>query len=128
MKKARIILWLVIFGFLALVIFQNQDFFLAEQSFKINVLFAKYTSPLIPTAVLFVLFFMCGLLISYFFSLFEKFKANKAIREMKATMDSHLQMISSLKSELEGLKGGVETPEPEEVVEPAAAAEATQKL
>ena len=128
MKKARIILWLVIFGFMALVIFQNQEFFLAEQSFSINVLVTKYTSPLIPTAVLFVLFFLCGLLISYFLSLFEKFKANKAIREMKATIDSHLQMISSLKSELESLKGGVETPEPEEVVEPAAAAEATQKL
>jgi hypothetical protein len=127
MKKARIILWLVIFGLLALIIFQNEEFFMAEQSFRINVLFAQYTSPMIPSALLFVLFFVCGLIISYLFGLFEKLKANKINRELRATIDSHLQMIASLKSELEGLKGEDEPPEPEEAVEPAAA-EATQKL
>ncbi len=37
MKKATLIIWLIIFGFIALVIFQNQTFFMAKESYRINL-------------------------------------------------------------------------------------------
>ncbi len=37
MKKATLILWVIIFGFIALFIFQNQTFFLAKNAFNLNL-------------------------------------------------------------------------------------------
>ena len=37
MKKATLIIWVIIFGFIALVIFQNQSFFLAKQALRLNL-------------------------------------------------------------------------------------------
>ena len=51
MKKATLIIWVIIFGFIALVIFQNQTFFLAKQSFRLNLgIMSEYLSPAIPNA------------------------------------------------------------------------------
>jgi len=48
MKKATLIIWAIIFGVIALLIFQNQDFFLTNQSLRINlgVLEAYHTPEL----------------------------------------------------------------------------------
>jgi len=37
MKKATLILWVIIFGVIALLIFQNQTFFLSNQSLQVNL-------------------------------------------------------------------------------------------
>ena len=37
MKKATLIIWAIIFGVIALLIFQNKDLFLANQSLRINL-------------------------------------------------------------------------------------------
>ncbi len=105
MKKVKIAFWLIVFGFVALVIFQNQDFFLAERSLSVNLFFAKYETPLMPNAVLFVAFFLTGLLISYFLSLVDKFKSGKIIKELRAVKNSQVETIDALKKELDASKG-----------------------
>ena len=37
MKKARIILWIIIFGFFGLLLFQNQGLFFQEQGLEIDL-------------------------------------------------------------------------------------------
>ena len=119
MKKAKVLLWLIIIGFIGLIIYQNKDFFLTRHSFGINLMVFNYQSPEIYSAILFLLFFILGLLIAYFFGLFERFKANKTIKSLTATNSSLEQMLASLKNDLASIKTGqtqelqVETDEPE---------------
>ena len=93
MNKFKTVLWLLIFGLLMLIIFQNQEFFLAKKSLKIDLLFAKYQSPEVPNAVTFLVFFLAGLVISYFFSLAERFKLKMTIKKLNAAMDSQAQAV-----------------------------------
>ncbi len=104
MKKIKIALWVIIIGFLVLVMFQNKDFFMAKQGIGINLYFVNYEIPEIYNVILFFAFFAAGLLVAYIFSLFSKFKANKTIKEMKSSMTSSMQQVSVLKQELDALK------------------------
>jgi len=111
MKKATLIIWVIIFGFIALVIFQNQTFFLAKQTVRINLgVFQEYHSPELPNAILVLIFFFAGLLIAYLFSISARFKAKRTIKKLSATITSHNDELSELKREINALKG-IETPE-----------------
>ncbi len=63
MKKIKIALWVIIFAFIGLVMYQNRVFFMAKQSFNINLYFIdSYETPEIYNAILFFAFFAVGLL------------------------------------------------------------------
>ena len=112
MKKATLIIWVIIFGFIALVFFQNQSFFMARQalSLKLGVL-EPMQSPAMPNAVIALIFFFAGLLIAYLFSISARFKAKRAIRKLNATITAHNGELAELKSEIDKLKGIDTTPE-----------------
>lgn len=104
MKKVKIALWVIIIGFVALVMYQNKAFFTARNSFDINLYFTQYHTPAIQNAILLLVFFATGLLIAYFFSLFGKFKASKTIKELKAALNASMNQMTILKQEVEALK------------------------
>ena len=53
MKKATLIIWVIIFGVIALLIFQNKAFFLTNQSLRVNLGIVKaYQTPELPIAIL----------------------------------------------------------------------------
>jgi len=106
MKKAKVLLWLIIIGFIALIIYQNKDFFMTRHSFGIDLLVFNYQSPEVYSAVLFLLFFILGLLIAYFFGLFERFKASKTIKALAATNSSLEKTLASFKNDLASIKTG----------------------
>ena len=87
MNKAKTVFWVIIVGFILLVFFQNQAFFLARQSLRINLLFYQYQSPEVPGVVFFLAFFLVGLLIAYFFGLAERFQLKKTIKSLSAKID-----------------------------------------
>ena len=93
MKKLKVVFWVVIIGLLVIIFFQNQEFFLTQYSFQINLLFLKYQSPKVPSAVLFLAFFLVGLLIAYVFSLAERFRLKKTIKNLNATLDSQTKTL-----------------------------------
>lgn len=106
MKKATLIIWVIIFGLIALVIFQNQAFFLARESFRINLgIFDEYLSPAIPNAVVMLLFFFSGLLIAYLFGFSSRFKAKRTIKRLNSNIVTQTNEITQLKSEVSKLKG-----------------------
>jgi len=109
MKKATLILWVIIFGFIALFIFQNQDFFLAKKAHNLNLGIKQYSVPELYNAILVLVFFFAGLLIAYLFSLSARFKAKRAIKKLNTTIAAHINEMAELKSEVNKLKG-LETP------------------
>lgn len=100
MKKVKIAFWIVVFGFIGLVIFQNKDFFMAKRSLMIDLGFFHYETPFLASAIFFVAFFLVGILISYFFSLFKHFKDAKTIKTLKAKESSLVETISSLEKQV----------------------------
>jgi len=109
MKKATLILWVIIFGFIALFIFQNQTFFLAKNAFNLNLGIKQYSVAELYNAILVLVFFMAGLIIAYLFNLPARFKAKRTIKKLNTTIASHLNERAELKSEINTLKG-LETP------------------
>ncbi|MDX9787588.1 MAG: hypothetical protein RBT11_12460 [Desulfobacterales bacterium] len=102
MKKVKIALWLILIVVIVLLFFQNKEFFKEPQSFVFNpYITSPYTSPALPHAVWFLGCFMVGLLIAYFFSLMQRFKSNRIIKDLRAKNESLLDLISQLRKELE---------------------------
>ena len=128
MKKGTLIIWAIIFGCIALVIFQNQTFFMAKQSLRINPgIFQEYHSPELPNAVFALIFFFCGLFIAYLFSFSMRFKANRTIKKMNATITSCNNELSELRREINTLRG-IETPVQNQTATAQKEMEETQKI
>ena len=100
MKKVKIAFWIVVFGFVGLVIYQNKDFFMAKSQLVLNLGFFYYETPFLANAIYFVAFFLVGILISYFFSLFKHFKDAKTIKSLKAKEASLVDAVASLEKQL----------------------------
>ena len=111
MKKATLIIWAIIFGVIALLIFQNKAFFLTNQSLQVNLgIIEAYHTPELPIAILVLLFFLIGIFIAFLFSLSARFKARRTIKKLNTTLASHNSEMAGLRSEIDSLKG-IETPE-----------------
>ncbi|MGD8369624.1 MAG: LapA family protein [Desulfobacterales bacterium] len=111
MKKVKVVFWLLVIGFVALVVYQNQDYFLAKKSLEINLYVKQYHTPPLATGILILGCFLVGFLIAYAVSLSERFKARKVVKNMNATVESHLEQISALRNEIEIIKRGEPAPE-----------------
>ena len=106
MKKATLIIWAIIFGVIALLIFQNQAFFLTNQSLRVNLgVIEEYNTPELPIAVTFLLFFLSGIIIAYLFNISARFKAKRTIKKLNTTLASHDADMAGLKNEVDSLKG-----------------------
>jgi len=107
MKKATLILWVIIFGFIALFIFQNQDFFLAQKASNLNLNLGvkQYQIPELNNAVLVMVFFCCGLIIAYLFSFSARFKSKRTIKKLNTTIASHMNEMTELQGEINTLIG-----------------------
>ncbi|WP_319525578.1 hypothetical protein [uncultured Desulfosarcina sp.] len=100
MKKVKIALWILIFGFVGLLIFQNRGFFMAESRLMLDLGFFYYETPFLANAIFFVAFFLAGMLITYFFGLFRQFRDAKTIKTLKAKEASLVETVSSLEKRL----------------------------
>ncbi len=109
MKKVTLILWVIIFGFIALFIFQNQTFFLTQNAFNLNLGIRDYPIPELHNAVLVLVFFCSGLIIAYLFNISARFKAKRRIKKLNLSITSQLNEMAELRSEINVLKG-VEAP------------------
>lgn len=106
MRKFKIGFWAIIFGLVGIVIFQNQDFFMAKQSLGIDLIFTKYETPELHRAILFAGIFLTGFVISYIFTLIDRLKFRKVVKSLGAEIDSQNENITLLVNELESFKGG----------------------
>lgn len=109
MKKAKIAFWLILIGFIALLAYQNWDFFMSEHRLRLNLfVIDEFSTPKLQNVILFLIFFFAGFLISYFITLFERFKSRKTVKTLTAAMETSQKELEELKKEIIELKG--ETP------------------
>jgi uncharacterized integral membrane protein len=128
MKKATLIIWAIIFGVIALLIFQNKAFFLTNQSLRVNLgIMEAYQTPELPIAILVLVFFLIGFVIAFLFSLSARFKARRTIKKLNTTITSHNSEVAGLRREIDSLKG-IETPEEGQAPEAKNDPDATQQL
>ena len=59
MKKAKIAFWLILICFLALLGYQNWDFFMKPNGLRINLLLVQYQTPELTKRHSFSNFFRC---------------------------------------------------------------------
>ena len=105
MKKATLIIWVIILGIIALVIFQNQTFFMTHHALRLNLgVINGDLPPDLPIAVVFIFFFFSGLAIAYLFSFSTRFKARRTIKKLNAAITSHKNEVAELQRELNTLK------------------------
>lgn len=111
MRKFKLVLGLIILAFLGLFFYQNKLFFMEKPALSLQLPFMQMAHlPELPNAILFLACILFGLLISYFFNLLERFKAGKIIKNLNATVDSNLEMISALKNEMAAIKNSDTAP------------------
>ena len=106
MKKIRIGLLLAALGFSGMVIYQNMGYLLSPARLQMNLWVTDpfYSNGIINAQLILGAFF-AGLLISYFFGLSFRFKNNKMIKSLNATLNSQTETITALKSELSKYQG-----------------------
>ena len=107
MNKAKLIIWLLVLGFMGLFIYQNEGHFLsAEQSLRLNLwVFPEYHSPKLPMVSFYLVFFLYGLIVAYFFGLPERFRNRKAIKRLTIAATQREKAMTELNTELSRLKG-----------------------
>ncbi|MBI5579878.1 MAG: LapA family protein [Deltaproteobacteria bacterium] len=107
MKKAKLIIWLLVLGLMGLVIFQNEDHFLnAQQSLRLNLgVFPEYHSPQLPMVFFYLTFFLYGLLVAYGFGLPERFRKRKTIKRLTIADAQRAKEMAELNTELARIKG-----------------------
>lgn len=105
MKKFKFFLVLIIAVIIGLFVWQNMDFLFAKKSFSLNLFFIKtYNTPELPAGIILLISFFAGLLVSYVFALFERFRLNGEIKGLNYTIDSNIEKIAELKNEVILLK------------------------
>ena len=112
MKKVKIAFWIIIFGFIGLLIYQNRIFFMAQSHLVLNLGFFHYETPFLANAIFFVAFFLIGILLSYFLSLPKQFKDAKVIKTLKAKESSLVETVATLEQQLQPKKAPAETATP----------------
>ncbi|MBU4343881.1 MAG: hypothetical protein L6247_07110 [Desulfobacteraceae bacterium] len=105
MKNIKIVFWVIIIGFIILLLFQNQDVIIAKQSFKLDLMFVdEYHTPELPNGIIYFVCLLTGFFIAVFAGLADRFKFKKNIRNLKIANKLHLEEISVLKRRLESLQ------------------------
>ncbi|MCD6585298.1 MAG: hypothetical protein J7K96_06005 [Desulfobacteraceae bacterium] len=102
MKKVKLAFWLILFGFLGLVFWGSYPFLLEKKGLVIKYFINKsYSLPELQIALYFLIFFLVGLLISYFSSLSERFVARKMIRQLNDELTTVGKKVTDLEASLE---------------------------
>ncbi|MGM0451906.1 MAG: lipopolysaccharide assembly protein LapA domain-containing protein [Thermodesulfobacteriota bacterium] len=98
MRKIKYLFWFIIAAVLIVFVAQNQKFFLDQKLLQIDLYFFDYETPKLPVGIYYVAVFVIGLLISYFFSLTEKFRNKKIIRKQNEQIKANERQINDLKT------------------------------
>lgn len=102
MQKLKYLLWLVILIILFVFIYQNSDYFMADQPLGIDLRVFQPEPVEFPNLVYYIAVFVIGMLFSFFLSFSYVYKKRKTIREMNETINQDKKRISELESKLEG--------------------------
>ena len=105
MKKVKIAIWVVLFGLVAILIYQNQAFFMARQIIAFNLLFTEIKTPEIYNVYVCFAFLIAGLLLGLYFLLVHYLKSKKSMKLLTTTVTSQEDRINQLEAQLASRQG-----------------------
>lgn len=104
MRKVKFAFWIIILALFSVLVFQNLEYFITENSLILNLYFYNRETVPVYNLVIIVAFFAFGLLISYTSSLLDRFRANRTIKELRAKVKSLQGALDQVKKDVEILK------------------------
>jgi hypothetical protein len=107
MKKLKLVLWVVLIGFLGLVVYQNYPFFTETNVLKINLIFYQVQTPAMTNGAIIASFVGVGVLIMLLFycsSRYEGYRSKKTIAQLEQTIESRSGEMAELKRQVDLLK------------------------
>ena len=100
MKKVKRAVWVVLIGLVAVLIYQNQTFFLAKQIVSFNLLFAEFQTPEMYTVFVCFGFLIAGLLLGLYFYLLYYLKSKKLVKMLNTTVAAQEEKVKQLEAQL----------------------------
>ncbi len=106
MKTIKFLFWLIILAFLGILIYQNQEYFMAPTPLKLDLQVTGYAwaIPPIQNIAYFGICFLLGLILAGIKGLLSAFCLRKQIKAGNKTIASLQAEINSLKTELDVFK------------------------
>ena len=101
MKKVKITVWVIVLAIIAIVIYQNREFFFAKQSLVFNYLFGTLNTPDFYIILLYIAFFFGGFIFASYFIVLNLVKSKKKINMLQTDINNKLEKISALESEIQ---------------------------
>ena len=106
MKKVKLVVWMLILALVAIVIYQNRDFFWdSKKSLAVDLAFAKYQIPEVEHLIIFGAFFAAGFLLGIYFLISRGLKKKKLVKALKAQVKEQTEKADALEEELRALRG-----------------------
>ena len=119
MREVKITFWAIILLLIAVFIYQNQNFFFqANQSFRINLIFTEFKTPEITSALIFLFCILAGVFVTYVLSIPGRMTSKKQIKLLQKAVDSQLKEISSLNKQSNDSNVDNTMPVPENIEKP----------
>jgi len=100
MRKVKLGFWLILLILLGVVFWQNRPFFMDKHGIVLDYGVGTYQMPEFQVILYFLIFFLTGLLVSYFSSLSERFVARKSLRKLNEELNGARKQIADLESAL----------------------------
>lgn len=105
MRDFKTSFWVILFILTSIFVYQNQHFFFqAAYNFRFNLLFKTFTSPNIPSSLIFIICIAFGFILAYALSISGRLTSRKKIKLLQKAVDSQRKEISSLNNQLDKIK------------------------
>ena len=115
MKKVKLVVWMLIVAFVAVVIYQNKGFFWdTKQSLAVDLAFTKFQVPEVQLLIIFGAFFAAGLLLGIYFLIVRGLKKKKKVKALKTQVKEESEKAVALEEELRALRGDPVLPDTSE--------------
>lgn len=88
MKKVKLAIWAAIVLFFAILIYQNQTFFLQKTSLGLNLIAFDYKIPEVMIVYVCFAFMVAGFLLGEYFDLIHQIRNKKKVKALQAEIGS----------------------------------------
>ncbi len=97
--KLRLSIWTLIIFSMALIIYQNREFYLSEQTLTLNLYVAEFGLPPLANVTQALFFFLGGIVLACVSLYHERFQLRREIKNLNTAFHSCAQQVTSMKPE-----------------------------
>ena len=95
--KIRLSVWTMTIFTMALIIYQNREFYLREQTLSLNFYVAEFELPLLANATQALLFSLAGIVLACVSIYHEWFRQRRYMNNLNTACHSCVQQVASMK-------------------------------